>query len=155
MICIYYDIDIIYGYSWYENRIRYEFWIRSCRFGENCFWCPFFANEYPILTGNERLNTTNGLAKAIINASVRRLTPFSSCNQRFNVIRFDSDFSDFCIIWFLWSDHDIFDMVWSDYMIWHVLNCYLSMVDGYGLWPIGWWFWFINTTCMSLWSCNY
>ena len=60
MICIYTDIYMIYVCSWYENRIRYEFWIRCCRFGEICFWCPFFANKNPFLTGNERLNKTDG-----------------------------------------------------------------------------------------------
>ena len=53
-------------YTWFMfvfvigNHIRYEFWIRWCRFGEIWLRCPFFVNEYPFLTGNERLNKTDG-----------------------------------------------------------------------------------------------
>ena len=116
MICIYTDI-----YTWFmfvlDMRIVFDMnseldaadlvkYVSGVRFSrtKTRFWL-------------ETSVWTKLMAKAIIDASVRRLTPFRACNQRFNVIKFDSNFSDFCVIWFLWLDHDVYDMVLSNYMI--------------------------------------
>ena len=100
VVCIWYMFCF-----YYKNRIRYEFWNSCRRFAEICIKCPIYANGMCFLTGNELLDKTDRIA--IIDSSVRRLTPFSAWKRRFIVFRIWFWFSDFCGIWYgiTWLDN--------------------------------------------------